>query len=197
MQRLNSGPVPLYRTRDEIAAAIRSLTPADLARLRMVASKYAYGRPIEPADLLQEAYLRALNTRACPAHVTVVKFLAEAMRSIAHGEAEKVEHKAIFVPVATTGGPEDEACDIQDDTDDAETKMIAAERDKVCVAVHASIIALFEDDPIAKLVLEGEMDDLPAEEVRELAGLNKTAYDSKRKLIRRRIDRQYPEGWEP
>jgi DNA-directed RNA polymerase specialized sigma24 family protein len=152
---LNSGQVASFRSHDEIAAAIRSLTPADLARLKMVARKYAFGRPIEPDDLLQEAYLRALNSRACPAHVGVVKFLAEAMRSIAHGEAEKVEHKATFVPIATTDGPDNEASAIPHEADDAETQIITAERAERCVAVHATIVALFDDDSIAKLVLDG------------------------------------------
>lgn len=196
-QGLNSGQVAAFRSRDEIAAAIRSLTPAYLARLKMVARKYAFGRPMEADDLLQEAYLRALNSRACPAHVGVVKFLAEAMRSIAHGEAEKVEHKATFVPVATVGGREDEACAVPDEADDAEAQMIAAQQAERCVVAHATIIALFDDDSTAKLVLEGMMEELTAEEVRELTGLDKTAYDSKRKLIRRRIDKKYPEGLEP
>jgi DNA-directed RNA polymerase specialized sigma24 family protein len=194
---VNTGPIAAFRSRDEIAAAIRSLTPTDLARLKMVARKYAFGRPIEPDDLLQEVYLRALDSRACPVHVDVIKFLAEAMRSIAHGEAEKVEHKATFVPIAATGDSEDEACPLPDESDDAETQIIAAQRAERCVAVHATIIALFDDDSIAKLVLEGMMEGLTADDVRELTDLDKTAYDSKRKLIRRRIDKQYPEGWEP
>ena len=41
------------------------------------------------------------------------------------------------------------------------------------------------------------MEEMTAEEMRELTGLDKTGYDSKRKLIRRRIDKQYPEGWKP
>jgi DNA-directed RNA polymerase specialized sigma24 family protein len=194
---VNSGQVAAFRSRDEIAAAIRTFTAADLARLKMVARKYAFGRPIEPDDLLQEAYSRALDSRVCPAHVDVVKFLAEAMRSIAHGEAEKVEHKATFVPVATAGVREDEASAVPDQADDAEAQMITAERADICINVHAEIVALFDDDPIAKLVLEGAMEELTAEEVRDLTGLDKTAYDSKRKLIRRRINKQYPEGREP
>jgi hypothetical protein len=194
---VNSSRVAAFRSRDEIATAIRSLTPADLARLKIVAKKYTFGRPTEPNDLLQEAYLRALDSRVCPAHVDVVKFLAEAMRSIAHGEAEKVAHKATFVPIAVTGGPEDEATSVQDETDDAEAQMIASQWADQCVGTHAAIIALFEDDPIAKLVLEGVMEELTVDEMRELTGLDKIAYDSKRKLIRRRIDKQYPGGWKP
>lgn len=193
---MNSGQVAATRTRDEIAAEIRSLTAVDLARLKMVARKYAFGRPIEPDDLLQEAYARALDSRACPSHVDVVKFLAEAMRSIAHGEAEKVEHKVTLVPMAQTGGPYD-ANSIKDEADDAETRMIAAQRAERCIATHAAVIALFDDDPSAQLVLEGMMEEMTTEEMRELTGLDKTGYDSKRKLIRRRIDKQYPEGWKP
>lgn len=193
---MNSGQVAATRTRDEIAAAIRSLSAVDLARLKMVARKYAFGRPIEPDDLLQEAYARALDSRACPSHVDVIKFLAEAMRSIAHGEAEKVEHKVTLVPIAKTGGPYD-ADSIKDEADDAETRMIAAQRAERCIATHAAVIAVFNDDPTAQLVLEGMMEEMTAEEMRELTGLDKTGYDSKRKLIRRRIDKQYPEGWKP
>jgi DNA-directed RNA polymerase specialized sigma24 family protein len=189
---VNLGQVPAFRSRDEIATAIRSFTPADLARLKMVARKYAFGRPIEPDDLLHEAYARALDSRMCPAHVSVVKFLAETMRSIAHGEAEKVENRATFVPIDG-----DEASAVPDPGDDAEARLITTEWMERCIKVHAEIVALFDDDPIAKLVLEGAMDELTAEEVRDLTGLDKTAYDSKRKLIRRRINKQYPEGREP
>lgn len=191
---MNSGRVAAFRSRDEIATAIRSLTPADLVRLKLVAKKYTFGRPTKPDDLLQEAYLRGLNSRVCPAHVDVVKFLAEAMRSIAHGEAEKVAQKATFVPIAVTDG---EATSVQDETDDAEAQMIAAQWADQCVGTHTAIIALFEDDPIAKLVLEGVMEELTVDEMRDLTGLDKIAYDSKRKLIRRRIDKQYPGGWKP
>jgi DNA-directed RNA polymerase specialized sigma24 family protein len=194
---VNSGRVTGFRSRDEIANAIRSFTPADLARLKLVAKKYSYGRPIDPEDLLQEACLRALDSRTCPADVDVVKFLAEAVRSIAHGEADKAEHRAITVSIDGSDKSNDDAFEIEDDSDSAETKMIAAERAQRCVAIHAEIVALFNDDPVAKLVLEGAMDDLTVEEMCGLTGLDKTAYASKRKLIRRRIDKQYPEGWKP
>jgi DNA-directed RNA polymerase specialized sigma24 family protein len=197
MHKVGLGQVAAIRTREEIAAAIKSFSAADLARLKMVARKYAFGRPIEPEDLLHEAYLGALDSRACPSHVDVVKFLAEAMRSIAHGEAEKVEHKVTLVTIAGLGGSEDEAANIKDEAEDAEAQMMAAQDANRFVAAYTTVIALFDDDPTAQLLLEGMMEEMSAEEMRELTGLDKTAYDSKRKLIRRRIDKQYPEGWKP
>jgi DNA-directed RNA polymerase specialized sigma24 family protein len=192
---VNSGRVGPYRSRDEIASAIRSFTPADFARLKLVARKYSLGRPMAADDLLQEAYQRALDSRVCPANVDVVKFLAEAMRSIAHGESEKVENRHTFV--AITSKPEDEAQSIPDGADTAEAQMMADEHDRVCIAAHAVIVSLFDDDPVAKLVLEGMMEELSVEEIRELTGLDKVAYDSKRKLIRRRVDNRFPGGLKP
>jgi hypothetical protein len=58
--------------------------------------------------------------------------------------------------------------------------MIAVERAERCVAVHAAVLALFDDDSIAKL-LEGVMDELTAEDVRELAGLDKTVLSQDRR----------------
>ena len=48
-------------------------------------------------------------------------------------------------------------------------------------------------DQLARDIVEGTMEDMAADELRELIGLGPTAYDSKRRLIRRRIDKAYPE----
>ena len=63
---------------------------------------------IEADDLLQEAFRRALDgRRSCPAHVGPVKFLAEAMRSIADGELRrKFKAQPRLVPIANHGGDE-------------------------------------------------------------------------------------------
>lgn len=191
---MNSGQVATHRSRDEIADAICTLTRADWARLRKIANYYA--RPqIGPKDLLQEAFARALDGRTCPAHVDVVKFLAEAMRSIADGEGEKVEHRLPLVSiVAKTGEALPEALNHPDRSPTAEGRLIGEEEAGL---LRRNILAIFDDDPVAQIIVEGMMEEMNAEELRELSGLDKTAYDSKRKLIRRRIDKQYPEGWTP
>lgn len=182
------------RSRDEIVSAIRALSPADWARLRKVAAHYAAGRPIEPKDLLQEAFTRALDGRHCPSHVDVVKFLAEAMRSIADGEAEKVEHRLPLVSVAKMGDHQTEALNYPDPALSAEAHTISNE---IAVRMRRDLLDLFDDDAIARDIVEGMMADWTAEELRELSVLDQTAYESKRKLIRRRIERKYPDGWKP
>jgi len=189
-----TGSVATSRSRDEIADAIRTLSPAEWARLRKVAARYAFGRPIEAKDLLQEAMARATDGRTCPAHVDVVKFLAEAMRSIAHGEAEKVEHRLPLVSVAKTGDHQSEALNYPDQALNPEERMLHEEEAE---RIRHELLALFDDDPVAQVIVEGIMDGMEGEELREFTDLDETAYDSKRKLIRRRIDKKYPEGWKP
>jgi RNA polymerase sigma-70 factor (ECF subfamily) len=180
------------RTRDEVDDAIQNLSDAGWSRLRKVAAAYARGRPIEAEDLLHEAFRRAIDGgRHCPTHVDVVKFLAEAMRSIAHGEAEKLKSRPRLVPIANHGGAED-APDPPDPAMDPE-QSLASTQD--AGNIKSALLALFDDDETAQIILEGTMERMPREELRELTELDKTAYESKRRLIRRRIDKRFPKGW--
>ena len=180
------------RTPDEIACAIQDLSDADWTRLRKVAAVYARNRPVEPDDLLQEAFHRALDGRRnCPVQVDPVKFLAEAMRSITDGELQKSEARPRLVPIANCGGDET-AVDPPDPALDSEQRAGSAEE---AAAMKACLLSLFEDDEIAQLILEGMMEGIEGEELRELTDLDNTAYQSKRRLIRRRIDKKVPKGW--
>jgi DNA-directed RNA polymerase specialized sigma24 family protein len=190
MRGLHSGQEKAGRSREDIAKAIRELTPADWVRLKKAASRYARAE-IGPNDLLQEAFTRAVDGRVCPTHVTVVKFLAEAMRSIAHGETEKVENKLVLVSAGADSTVAQQADVYPDPGLNAEQRMVSEES---VVEMRTAILGLFADDDIGQIIAEGMMDGLEGEELRELCGLDATAYNSKRRLVRRRIDNAYPEG---
>jgi hypothetical protein len=132
--------------------------------------------------------------RKCPAHVDVVRFLAEAMRSIADGEAEKIENQVVLTPIAQLG-------DEQEGIVDPEEPRLNAEDAAMCkqnvAAIRNAMLALFNDDSQARDLVEGIMEGFGADELRDLTGLDGTAYASKRRLIRRTIDKHYPEGWKP
>ena len=49
------------------------------------------------------------------------------------------------------------------------------------------IVALFGDDPVAQVIVEGIMEGTRGEDLRALTDLDPTAYQSKRRLILRRI----------
>jgi DNA-directed RNA polymerase specialized sigma24 family protein len=189
-----SDQVVATRSRDEIESAILAFTPADWARLTKAAHYFALGRPIEAEDLLQEAFLRALDDgRHCPVDVDVVWFLKQAMRSIAHGELEKVAgHPA----VASADSEKYQAAVLNypDPWPSPENEVVDGQND---AAFRLAILALFEDDPVARDAVEGIMEGLKGAELREMLCLDETAYATKRKLIRRRVDKAYPRGWKP
>jgi len=178
----------------EVAAALRSLPEAGWLRLRKIARYYANICALEPEDLLQTALTRALaGERQCPIQVDVVRFLAEAMRSIASvsqkaGQAwqaalrlvQPAEAEDAEFQVAALPSPED---------------AISSEQE--AVRIKATILRLFDDDLIAQAIIEGDMEEMTAEDIRALTGLDKVAYASKRRLIRRRIDQAFPRGWTP
>ena len=100
------------RSREEVAAAICALTDAQKARLRKVAQSYAWLYPLGADDLLSEAIARAIaGSRQCPKDVDVVKFLADAMRSIADAESKKIENQIEVMPVVLPGSDVDGAVD--------------------------------------------------------------------------------------
>lgn len=186
-------PVVATRSRDEIESAILAFTDDDLLRLRKVSWFYASRHTIEAEDLLQEAIARALDgSRKCPVNVGVVKFLAEAMRSIAHGESEKLENRVVTRSLDSDTDEEGEVLDPPDPSPSIEEVVINEEGAAI---LHDRILSLFEEGTPARDMVQGMMDDWSAEELREVLGLDKTAYASMRRLIRRRLNKEYPEGW--
>lgn len=184
--------VEAERTPDELIDLIRQFSDADWVRLQKAARAFARSCPLEQDDLLQEAIQRALESiRTCPADVHPVRFLAEAMRSIADSERQKSVRKPR--PVALVSQGEDEAfVDPPDPTPGAEERLSNAQE---VAAVGDALLHLFADDEVAQLILEGRMEGMQGEDLMELVEIDKTTYESKCRLIRRRIDKRFPQGW--
>jgi hypothetical protein len=144
---------------------------------------------------LSEAFLRALTEggRHCLADVDVVRFLAEAMRSIANGEYEKTKAGPSFVTLVRHGDQQDEAVDFPDESTISADEWLI--REQQAASRRVELLALFDDDQNAHDIIEGRMADMRTEELQELTGLDSTAYASKLRLIRRRIDNKFPKGW--
>lgn len=180
------------RSRDEIEAAIGAFTAADWARLTLVAHRYG-GAGVDPKDLLQQAMLRALEgERVCPAAVDVVRFLAEAVRSIADGEKDKVTRRGL-VPLAAPGARVPGAVDPPDPKGTAEQQLVARQTE---AEMRQALGELFADDAVARDIVDCELAGMTVDEIKEITGLAGQDYDSKRRLMRRRINKKYPKGWE-
>jgi DNA-directed RNA polymerase specialized sigma24 family protein len=179
-------------SREEIERAIRTLPDAGMVRLRKIAAAFCRGTLLDPLDLLQEAFARALGgTRHCPVDVDVVRFLAETMHSVASDEAKKrVRHRELqTVPLFAEDGL---AHDPPDPEANAEEVLSGEQETR---RIRQTVIDLFADDLVAQVMVEGMMEDMEGEELRGVTGLTKIAFASKRRLIRRRIDEAFPQGW--
>lgn len=183
---------------DEMRQAIAALSEAELLKLERIAKWLSAGRSITADDLLQEAVCRALEgIRNCPRDVAVVRFLANAMKSLvsAHGKAAMIDPIALATPVATLdddGDEKDALTDVADRAPSPEQQLVEEDAaEKMKVALHR----LFEDDAEAELVLLDIFAGLTAEETRADLNLDETTYATIRRRIRRRINQRYPEGW--
>jgi hypothetical protein len=182
------------RSREEVATALAALTPNQRKQLAK-AARY-YGGLQTREELLQSAFHLVLEDgsdkdhgrRRCPKHVDIVTCLCGVMRSISHGEREKRKRRGVHV-VINTQGQELAAVD-PEDPHPGPGKLTDVRR------TYCHIMSLFNDDPLARMILEGIETGLNAEQIRDRTGLSDVAYQSKRRQIRRVIDKAYPEGWQ-
>jgi DNA-directed RNA polymerase specialized sigma24 family protein len=151
----------------EAGTAIRALSVADKTALMKLARLYAKRTPYDHEDLLQEAVCRVLaGARAWPRHVAALPFLWGVVRSIAW------EWKTEFV-----------------ERDAAATDFNGEERRAIASLDVVKVLALFDDDPAAQIIVRGMMEGARGQELQQLSGLDKTDYESKRTKIRRRIEK--------
>jgi RNA polymerase sigma-70 factor (ECF subfamily) len=176
-----------------VETEIRAFTDAQWARLGRVGRRYAWRCRWHPDDLVQEAIARALaGDRNCPAHVDVVKFLAETIRGIADDEAAKAEIATRHVPIVAPGEEAPGAADVEDKRLNAEERALEAGN---LAEIRAAVLALFDDDPVARDLADGVMEEMSKGELCEMLVLDETSYASKRRFIRRRVDERWPQGW--
>jgi RNA polymerase sigma-70 factor (ECF subfamily) len=137
-------------------------------------------------DLLQEAIVRTLQgTRNCPSDVDVMKHLVDTMSSIADGEREKAHNQVPHMPTTQPG--------VMDAAEPASAEW-SAEENLVYEGGRAEILAIFDDDPVARELVEGILARFDTEQLKELTGLQGTAYNTKRTLVRRRLLKLSPKG---
>jgi hypothetical protein len=176
----------------EIADGIRSLSLADQYRLKRAAEYLSCGAARPPADLRHEALRRAIaGSRKCPRNVRIITFLIGAMRSIAHADQKAFARG----PQVSLEGDDANCYTILDAADpriNPEQQIVQLEE---ISEIKNRVIALFEDDIVAQTLVEGQLDGMEGKELRELVGLNENEFATKRRFVRRRIDKAFPNGW--
>ena len=187
---------------EDFEAAVLAIPAAGLNRLTAVARLLHGSTGMDPADLLQEAYSRALaGSRSWSRDIDVVKFLVGAMESIADssrrtvqrqqlrvvargdfspGDIEGLASKAgvLFEARSATPSAEDDALHREEMSSDA--ARIIAWRDE--------LLAAFNDDEQGQLLVMGMMDGLRGKALREATDLTDAEFPTKYKKVQRRIE---------
>jgi len=179
----------------ETREALSALSDADMLRLGKISRRFSLGR-IDPDDLLQRAFVAVLSgARKWPRDIDLMCFMVGTIKSLASSQFKSLNRSPeLHLVGAAENDPEEDLMEttMPDPEPNAEQGLISEQETK---AICEAVLQLFEDDEIAQVIVEGHMDGMLAADLRELTGLDQTAYNSKKRLIRRRIDSAYPEGW--
>ena len=164
-----------YLSREELEGLIFGLTHTDILRLRKIANTYTGGHSLEADDLINEAVDRILSgsRKSCPADVSAVTFIANAMRSIASGERDKNKVRLAYA--------EKEEAVQNTEQLSPEEKIVEADRLK-------ELEAIFEDDEDILLLIYHLQDDSTPSEIQIAEGWSKTQYDTVRRRLRRKLN---------
>jgi CheY-like chemotaxis protein len=190
----------------EIDLAIKTLSTADLTRLRNVAillirglGRAARGRDWE--DLLDEAQCRTLigagnsqNGRHWNRNVPFVQHLAGAMKSIASlWRRQFREYEGYLVSELTVC---DEEGQERSPIDSIPSDCTPADRRLIDKSEEERVFALFRDDEYATCILRGIVDGLQKHEIKLAYGLDEKKYAATMRRLRVRLMGRESKGQE-
>ena len=186
---------------DEVRDAVRNLSEPGHRRLGKAARAFLrlypeLARQVEPQELVDMAVGAALkpNGRKWPKHrVDIVKFLAEAMRSIAFDEARKLKGRIRLIPEADLQAPgSDQPAgsvleSLAEATPGAEELRLELEKEAKAQAALAVLRAqLATEDKEISQILELRLQGFSKAEIRKQLRLSdKTFWTADRRLTRR------------
>ena len=178
---------------EAISPLLEGLSKADWERLNRAAAYRCNIVSINPDELLQEALIRTLSgERRCPKDINILTFLRQTMRSIASSDAKSFSKNPGSVQLSDF----EEHTYLQSATQEKATSI----EDKLCSEDEAkeikeNILALFEHDETATMILMGRIEEMNASEIQKMLKIDQTQYQSKTKYIRRTINKHFPNGW--
>jgi RNA polymerase sigma-70 factor (ECF subfamily) len=185
-------PADVSMRPSNIEEALSTISDAGWIRLRKASKFLSYGR-LDPDDLLQNALITVLEgRRRRPPELDAIRLITGTMRSLASSEIKSLKRMPEVHVLSSGNGEDKPRLDPEDERPNAEQEIVSFEE---TATIRAAIVSLFDGDEMAQIIIKGDMEGVDAKELYDLTGLDKTAYASKRRLIRRRIEHAYPEGW--
>jgi len=194
-------------TIDEISEAIEKLHPEEWAKLRAYAKNRAhmmalYGGALDAEDLVQCAIIALLEQRRTwnPKKVTFIGVLMGAMKSIASNHKEKSLKSGYSVSESqlASGNENDESetpVTLHPDSRlNPEQQMLVSEDEQETVRFVENLYAFFGEDLEALLVMDCWKEGLSGTEIIQTLEIDRKAYETIVKRIRRKNTAQWPKG---
>ncbi len=181
--RGSPGKTDEYLNLAEVADALDQLSAGDKLKLHLIEARHLGGSGFTRGQLLQDAVGRALlGDRRCRRNVPFVAFIAQSMRSIA---SHSRDERRRFVPLDPSPHQSDQL-ESKRPTEYAAGQLTPEEHllEKQAKDVLKAILAHFDDDEEAQLVLMGWADGLRGKALRDATGLDQSALDYAIKRIR-------------
>jgi DNA-directed RNA polymerase specialized sigma24 family protein len=185
----------LRYTKDEVAAALATLTQADISRLMQAAWRMAAIVKMSGDDLFQEAYLRALDSRSCKRGTGMPGFLRGIMRSVASEgpRARKKAREECGLEIVYLGNYGDPGMP------DPESSDVGAEEAALAKVYYGPMVAQAKtsiaDDYELQLLCEGLNDGMRGKELEELLGTDVKGLAAARKRLGGRLHAAFPKGF--
>jgi RNA polymerase sigma-70 factor (ECF subfamily) len=161
----------------DIGRALRSLSNADLVRLKTLARLWSRGLPggLGWADVLNEAIVRSLDgSRHWPPDVPLLAFLSGVMRSICDDHWRRTRRDLAW---------------LAGDTAEGEAMAAPVDPERVLAAAQAlgAINRLFAADAAVLTIIASLAEGMNASEICRRHGMSEREYDSARRRMRRTL----------
>jgi len=177
----------------ELREALGGLSDVDHYRLRKkIAVRLAWARGMSPDDLLNTAFVRALDgTRKCPRELNLVIFLTNIMRSIRSAHRKTADYRL----TDQDGDALDEAVTPEGALGaDVEGDLITIDFKKKQVE---ELFVHFDSDEDATYFLIARMEAETLSEAATICGFDGKKANTVWRRITRKIEQVYPEGLQP
>jgi DNA-directed RNA polymerase specialized sigma24 family protein len=188
-------------TVDEIEQAIANLKRADLLKLKAFARNRAQalgfrGRACTGEDLLQDAVCALLEQRRHwnPKKVDFVGVLLGAIRSMASNLNETAESTGYEIPASKVVAPDEDGKKALNPVELLHSKELNPEQAVIASNLLAEVQEAFDDDPEAFVVMDGWSDRMSGTEIIDALGIDRKAYETIVRRIRRLIAARWPKG---
>lgn len=188
-------------TAEEIEQAIAKLTRADFAKLNEFARNRAqmlglFGISYAGEDLLQEAVISLLEQRRHwnPKKVDFMGVLMGAIRSIAFNLKERAKTTGFEIPASQFVEQDADGAELPTPVDLVQEARLNPEQSALVFGLMDELQEVFAEDPEALVIMDGWSDRMSGTEIIDALGIDRNAYETIVRRIRREVAARWPRG---